>query len=338
MAQHIHVALAADQNYFEGLLTAAWSIARNCSRPQTLIFHILDGGIDDASFSYLQSRLQTFNCAIERLQVNQQNHFSSFQDYRGSGKMTYARLLLPDLLPNLHQVIYADVDTLWLIDIARLWDSLSPDAVIHCLPSQHTTPAELAWFEKHNLKFEFGKRFCAGVIVMNLDKFRNEALHLKMLQAIADSNGKVPCVDETVLNAYTFWRDDRKFIEPCWQRMSFGRLEPLDRDGFVIHYAVDTPWLSIHKYHHLLTDQHLIWHRFHAEARQSTPWKSLRMSNSVFDIIACRILFLMARYLPPARALLRLALIMRGKKQNLPALNIYMLPFDMRRTDRRLLP
>lgn len=46
---NIQVALSSDDNYFVGLLTTAWSIARNCSRPHNLIFHIIDGGISDAN-------------------------------------------------------------------------------------------------------------------------------------------------------------------------------------------------------------------------------------------------------------------------------------------------
>ena len=55
VAKTIHVALASDENYFEGLLTTAWTIVRNCSRPQSIIFHILDGGISKSSFDYIVS-------------------------------------------------------------------------------------------------------------------------------------------------------------------------------------------------------------------------------------------------------------------------------------------
>lgn len=338
VAKTIHVALASDENYFEGLLTTAWTIVRNCSRPQSIIFHILDGGISKSSFDYLQHRICRWGAQINSHYIDQDDNFGSFKAYHGSGRMTYARLLLPDLLPHISHIIYTDVDIIWVADIAELWDSLDPTAVIHYVPSQHTIKAELDWFANHNLSFEYGNRFCAGMIAINLTKFRQEKLHIKMLDAIVSSNGDVPCVDETVLNAFTFWRKDRQFLDGRWQHMSFGRKEPLEPKGFTLHFGTDAPWQSIHKYHHLLTDQHLIWHRFHAEARQISTWKSLRMPNGPFDIIACRTIFLLARYLPPVRAALRLALILRGKKQNLASLDLYMQPFDIRKVDRRLLP
>lgn len=334
----IHVTLASDSNYFEGLLTTTWSIARNCSRPANLVFHILDDGIPDDSFAFLKERIAHFGSSIDRIIVDQQSNFESFRPYHGTGRMTYARLLLPDLLPNVNQIIYTDVDIIWIADIAELWESLNPSAIIHCTPSNHTIKAELDWFSSYNLKFEYGKRFCAGMIVMNLAKFRKESLHIKMLDAIAASDGNVPCCDETVLNAFTFWRADRMYLDPRWQHMSFGRTTPLEANGFTLHFGTDAPWQSIHKYHHLLTDQHIIWHRFHAEARQISVWQSMRMPNGVLDIIFCRALFLAARYCGPVRGLLRLALTLTGKRANISALNLYMLPFDTRNVNRKLLP
>lgn len=334
----IHIALSSDENYFEGLLTTAWSIARNCSRAHDLVFHILDGGISETNWQFLKSRLSRYNCSVCRHTIDQQKHFGSFRTYHGTGRMAYARLILPDLLPDVDSTIYSDVDIVWIADIAELWDELDPNAIIHCTPSRHTIKAELDWFEKHGYKFEFGKRFCSGMIAMNLAKFRKESLHVKMLDAIAASNGNVPCVDETVLNALTFWRNDRAYLDGRWQHMSYGRTTPLEANGFTLHFGTDAPWQSIHKYHHLLTDQHIIWHRFHAEARQISVWRSMRMPNGVLDIILCRTLFLAARYCGLVRGLLRLVLTLTGKRGNISALNLYMLPFDTRNVNRKLLP
>ena len=335
----IHVALASDDNYFEGLLTTAWTIVRNCSRPGDVVLHILDGGISQDHWALLTDRLASFGCAIDRLKVDQGSSFGGFRSYHGGGKMTYARLLLPDLLPTTAQIVYSDVDIIWLADIAELWDSLDPDAIIHCTPSKHTIPAELEWFERYGYKFEYGKRFCAGMIAMNLAKFRAESLHHKMLKAIERSNGNTPCVDETVLNALTFWREDRGYLDPRWQHMSFGQLKPLEPNGFVLHFGTDAPWQSVHKYHHLLTNQHLIWHGFHAEARQITRWQSMRMCNSILDIVCCRTLYVLGSRNKIGRAILQFLLWLKNKSDSISYIDMYLRPFvipdDFR---RKLLP
>ena len=325
----IHVALASDNNYFEGLLTTMWSIARNCSRPSSLVFHVLDGGIPDDSFAYLKERIIHFGSTVDRITIDQQRNFGSFRTYHGNGRMTYARLLLPDLLPNVDQIVYTDVDIVWIADIAELWDTLDHNAIIHCTPSNHTIKAELDWFAAHNLKFEYGKRFCAGMIVMNLAKFRKESLHTKMLDTISACNGNVPCVDETVLNAFTFWRNDRAYLDPRWQYMSYGKTMPLDANGFVLHFGTDAPWKTIHAYHHLLTNQHFIWHGLHAEAREITTWQSLRLCNGILDIIACRVLFLAASKTRLGYVLLKFLLWLRNKSQALSYMDLYLRKFEI---------
>jgi len=334
----IHLALASDNNYFEGLLTTTWSVARNCSRANELAFHVLDGGISEQHWTFLTDRLSPFGCRVNRIAINDAQTFATFQTYHGNSRMTYARLLLPDLLPDVHQIIYSDVDILWAVDIAELWDSLNPNAILHCTPSKHSPQAEIEWCARFGFDFEHSTRFCAGMVVFNLDKFRAEGLHRKMLAALDACGGKAPCNDETVLNALVFGRKDRGFLSSRWQHMSGGQKQPLEATGCVIHYLMDTPWQSIHKYHHLMTDAHMLWHRFHAEARQISVWRSMRMANSIADVIFSRALAWSAHRIALVRHFLRGILILTGKKDALPSLNDYMMPFDISHINRHLLP
>lgn len=335
----IHVALASDDNYFEGLLTTAWSIARNCSRPKDLVFHILDGGISDNRWKLLVDRLSTFHCQIDRLTINQSENFASFKAYRGPGKMTYARLLLPDLLPQVNTVIYSDVDMAWIVDICELWDALNPQAVLHYVAKGgHAIQQEAEWFARNNFTLEEDKRFCAAMIVMNLAQFRTEKLHEAMLKSIADSNGDVPCCDETALNAFMFGRPDRQQISKRWLRPSGGRQDDLEPTGFVMHFGCDAPWRTLHTYHHMLTDAHVIWHKFHAEARQISTWRSLRMFNGVADIIGCRMLFLAASQISLVRSLVHLAMKLRGNKNSFACFDAYAVKLPFNKVDKHLIP
>ena len=338
-SETIHVALASDNNYFEGLLTTAWSLARNCSRPHDLVFHVLDGGIPDERWKLLAAQLEPFHCQLDRLTINQEASFGSFKAYRGPGKMTYARLLLPDLLPQVETVVYSDVDVAWVVDICELWDSLDHHAVIHYVAKGgRAVPKEAAWFSRNGFSLEEDKRFCAAMIVMNLARFREEKLHEAMLKVILDSGGDVPCVDETALNAFMFGRSDRQQISARWLRASGGKLDALEPDGFVMHFGCDAPWRSLHAYHHMLTDAHLLWHRFHAEARKISIWQSLRMFNGLADIVACRLLFVFASRIRPVRALVHLAMRLRGNKNSFACFDAYAVPLPFAKINKRLFP
>lgn len=325
----IHVALASDENYFEGLLTTVWSIVRNCSRPADLRFHILDGGIYDSKWQVLVDRVATSGCHISRLSANQESVFSTFASYHGAGKMTYARLLLPDLLPNINQIIYTDVDILWLTDIAELWDSLDPTAVVHVIPSLGAAPrAEQEWYQQHGYDFNHDLPFCAGMMVFNLTKFRAEKLHLKILETIRENGGKLPAADQTAINAHMFGRKDKIHLSRRWQRGS-GGYQDLEREGCVIHFCADAPWKSVGHTHHLITDQHMLWHRYHQEASGCTIWQSLRIGNSATAIIFGRILYKAATNSRIVRALLRLAMTIKGLRANIPCLDYYLTKFNL---------
>lgn len=240
--------------------------------------------------------------------------------------MTYARLLLPDLLPDVDQVIYSDVDIIWLADVAELWEGLLPTAVLHYVKDTilGQSVAETEWLAANHLQIE--NRFCAGMIVMNLSIFREERLGRKMLDMLDDHDGHIPDNDETVLNVFMFGRKDVVPLPRRWQCVSRGLDDFTDR-GFVLHFADDTPWRSLHAVHHMLTDQILLWHTIHAQARQTSTWKSLRQFHSVFDVIFCRTLYLCAVNCSLVRILLRFLLKLRGHSGGISCLNQFMVKF-----------
>ena len=313
----ISVVLASDDNYFRGLLVTAFTIAKNCSRPRDLLFYILDGGISDSNKRFLRDLLARYGCQTWIIDVANEKTISGFRPYHGS-TMTYARLLLPDLLPSVEKVVYSDVDVLWLADIALLWNVLNTDSIIHCVPpNPHAFPqdrsVEAEWMNNHGFQPRMERRFCAGVLVFNLRKFRDEGLHLKMLSTLVANHGEVPCNDETILNAFMFQRDDVGMLDFKWQ-IGMGNVKAIPPDcEFVLHFAADTPWKTIHANHHMLTDAILLWHKIYAAASGTTVWNSLRKCNSPFDIIAGRMFYLSASRCAFVRVILRVLMRLTGR-------------------------
>ena len=324
----IHVALASDDNYFEGLLVTAWTIATSCSRSAQLIFHILDGGITEEHYDLLKSKLFIFQCKLNRIIVGNNSRLKTFKAYHGS-LMTYSRLLLPEILQDVDMIIYSDVDMLWHVDIAKLWDSLDPSAIMHFVP-QHpasipkVNSEEESWFVRNGYNLKKEHYFCAGMIVMNLKRFREEGLHTKILNLLVTHRGSIPNNDQTALNAFMIGRDDACMLDSIWQvETSEAKLVPRNLE-FVLHYAEDAPWKSIHRIHHMLTDSFMLWHITHARIRNISVWQSLRSSNSAFDIIVGRGLYLAAASFGFVRMLLRFILILKGQKDGIPCLKGFM--------------
>ncbi len=325
----IHVVLASDNNYFEGLLTAAVSISVNCSRRNLLKIHVLDGGITDENWSSLEAMVRNCGSQISRIVVRQEDHFSGLGTYHGSGRMTYARLLIPDLLPDISQVIYSDVDVLWLSDVAKLWDGIDQDTCLGYVQPlgasfSRLSEASLDWYKENGCVNHEANHFCAGVIVMNIKKFRDEELHHQMLELLSRYCGNVPSCDEGAINAFMCGRPDVQCLPSNWQ-IGTGDVYLVDNAdvGLVLHYACDTPWRSLHSVHHMLTDSLLLWHRIHALIRGTTVWSSIRCGDSTFGVIVGRMLYIAASRFPPFRWMVELAMLCKGRALGIPCFRAF---------------
>ncbi len=315
-SEQIHVALASDNNYFRGLLVTAVSIVEHCSVPQNIVFHILDGGISEENWSFLKYQLENRQAVVQQLLV-EQDVFSQLTAWHGTGKMTYARLLLPDILPNVNHVIYSDVDFLWLDDVAKLWilknEELSIQFVRQGLRHPSVFAAEDEWLHKHGLSIDPDSYFCAGMILMNLKAFRHNLLHIITLKLLQANGGDAPFVDQTALNVVFSERTDKEELPSSWQTMTSDRSAFTNGFNIVLHYAGDCPWKPIYKTNHFLTDFHLLWHRTYSRICKISIWNSLRADNSIFMILLGRVLYLATCHCPFFRLLLKFYLRIREK-------------------------
>ena len=296
MSSKIHIALASDENYFRGLLTTVFSIIQYCTVPNRLVFHVLDGGISDANWRLLSKTCTSKGADLVHLSVDQ-TVFSSLDSWHGSGKMTYARLLLPEMMPAIDTVIYSDVDILWRTDIRMLWELRDSAISLHYVkepsPNSGFFRHEIDWLEHHNLSFDRGKYFCAGMLMINLERFRKYRFHEQALRMLVETGGDAPIVDQTALNCIFANRGDIAELPKLWQTMSSDRQALSTRTNAVIHYAGDCPWKPLLKTNHLLSDLLLLWHRTYCEIVGISVWKSLRADNSAPMIVFGRALYLM---------------------------------------------
>ena len=138
----IDIALASDAAYFPGLLVTAASLARAASRSARLRFNVLDGGIGEENLCFLRERLSLEHPHAElRTFPVDDARFKSLRAWNGSGRMAYARLLIPGLLPESEFAIYCDVDFLWMTDVAELWKLR--DGSVSCRRVGRRTPQRL---------------------------------------------------------------------------------------------------------------------------------------------------------------------------------------------------
>ena len=286
----IDIALASDQNYFVGLIVTACSIARYASRGRCLVFHILDGGIDAASFQLLETSIRQAhpNSEVDRIYVND-SRWDDLLSWHGS-RMTYARLLLPNYLPDVDHIIYADVDTLWLVDIAELWDLRNVKKPIQGCREYYNWPGllddEMAFYRAHNLEFCLENNINAGVLIMNLRLMREENF---VEQVFSFLEMKPPLNDQTAFNALLSKRIG--LLPVKWNVLSRDLTADNFKDGAVIHYAgAYQPWRA-NGLRWMFADNLMLWHRFNAKIRGVSLWKSISINCRLPEYVYRRLMF-----------------------------------------------
>lgn len=289
----VEVALPSDENYVCGLLVTAASMAKYMPSDVTLSINVLDGGIHDDTFASFTDKVRGIHERTEfrRLHIDE-SVFADYAEWSGN-RMTYARLMLAELLPDVDHVIYCDTDYLWLTDVSELW-KLRDDAVILQSSRDGAPETELrerVWCEKNGLAFDPERYFCAGLSFYNLRLFRQEQI-IRQVSDFLVAHPDVPFADQTAMNVLLGQRV--RLLPQKWQRFSRDLTDEELKLGCAIHFAGETPWRNLGLWITTITDSMLVWHRFNAHIHHISTWQSLRCWYGTCEIIRRRLVFHLA--------------------------------------------
>lgn len=180
---------------------------------------------------------------------------------------TYFRLLLPDLMPSVEKVLYIDCDVIANYDVAELFDIDIEDYFLVGTRDADSAANYINDEDYHNylddvIKLENPYDYMqAGIIVMNLKKFRKECSTAKLLKTALSRNWRFH--DQDTLNYLC--KGKIKFIDYAWNFVydyneGFRRSKEIlpnaphyiyqdylkaKRNPKMIHFSwVDKPWFS----------------------------------------------------------------------------------------------
>ncbi len=173
---------------------------------------------------------------------------------------TYYRVLIPELLPpSYHKAIYLDADVIVQADLGKLWDT--PFGGRHLLAVQDqgiwliSGPFGLKSYKSLGIP-EDAKFFNTGVLVLDLDKWRQDRIAEKIFDRVRHHPFDGIGHDQDGVNA-VLWNDWTE-LDPRWNQMpqllqlKVAEESRFDRDTFhrvledpyIIHYAYASakPW------------------------------------------------------------------------------------------------
>jgi len=258
----LHIVFASDQRFLRQLTVASGS-AVYASRASggRICLHILDCGIDEPSWTNYAALIDHV-AAKANVEVTLVRHcidmspFAKFGEWKGS-KAFWARLLIPDLLPEVDRCVYSDCDMFFVADPREMLDALDDpnvliaghrDPSVTCVPSKYLSSYEL-WCQKHRVEFDSATYVCSGLLAMNLAAFREEKIVEKCL-AFAAENPDIPLPDQTTLNRVCLRR--KALLPDGWGLLTY-ECRAFDGRIKAIHYAVCRcwPWETCRTYQHV---------------------------------------------------------------------------------------
>lgn len=169
--------------------------------PAVLDVHVFHSGLDDDEVASLRKTLEATGRDF-RFTANAfdpDKHFSNFAGLHGS-RMTYGRLVLPELLPQLSRVLYLDSDLIVRVDLHR---AFSADLGGHALGAVATSTFESSLDGPLAAVWDLPSdtpHFNAGVLLLDLDQWRQHGLTERTLAFIAQHVASLRSHDQSALN------------------------------------------------------------------------------------------------------------------------------------------
>ena len=193
----IQVVYACDDNYAMLAGVSIASLLGHCRSDTELTVHVLCSGVLEENMARLravgdgcQQRLVLLDASDAIRELSKQ-----YIDAQRWSLAAYARLLTPELLPDLGKILYLDCDTLVTDDITELWNTplgtASCAAVSEPFSALHKRNVGLAKDEPY---------YNSGVMLIDLAKWRAEDIIPRFAECIRRHNGLVPYVDQGCVN------------------------------------------------------------------------------------------------------------------------------------------
>tara|TARA_Y100001960_G_C14776781_1_gene883732 strand:+ start:2210 stop:3091 length:882 start_codon:yes stop_codon:yes gene_type:complete len=233
---NIPVFLASDDNYAPYVASTMASI---CDNTKSFIdFYILDGGITEENKEKIAKLKEKFdNFSLEFIYVDLEKEFKGFHTSGYITLSSYSRFLIPQLKTNLGKIIYSDVDVIAMGDIAEMYNE-----------DMHGYAVAAVWEEKYENGYNLERKnrlelddshkyFCAGHLIMDCDKWRQDNTLDKLMKIATEKSDKLVGHDQDALNIC--FSDNYQPL-PSKYSYFYGR-ETLD--SLVIrHYTKIKPW------------------------------------------------------------------------------------------------
>ena len=236
----IPIFYASDDNYLPYLAVSLQSLKENADKNYRYEVYILTAGASERFASRVQKYADerfciTFVDVGERLDEVKRD--LQLRDYYTGA--TYYRIFIAGMFPQYDKALYLDGDTVVLGDIAKLYNANIHDNYVGAVTDGVVSSANVfKRYTKEVLGIEATRYFNAGVLVMNLKKFREDDFYSQFRSLLLEYKFSV-AQDQDYLNVLC--KDKVQYLSQTWNTMPVSGEKT--RMPALIHYNLTAkPW------------------------------------------------------------------------------------------------
>jgi lipopolysaccharide biosynthesis glycosyltransferase len=239
----IHICTASDKNYgkYAGVMIA--SVLFSAKKDDELIFHILDGGISDVDKTYIEELKKIKAFEIIYYKIDDKEYEICPVSYLPIA--TFYRVKIASILKDVDKVLYLDCDLIVNKSLKELYNSDIENYWIAGIedPIAQKNKERLGYDEKYLY-------FNAGVLLINLKKWREDKIEAKLFEYMKNSREKIKWVDQDLLNDVLY--EKALEVDKRWnsQNFPYGHTYKDEKEykkalkkPYIIHYILaEKPW------------------------------------------------------------------------------------------------
>ncbi|CAD5259179.1 MULTISPECIES: glycosyltransferase family 8 protein [unclassified Imperialibacter] len=234
MKSQIAICCAVDSSYTFHLATMLFSLFHH-NQEEEFDVYLLHSGLNSQEVVPIERIVNSFSNRLHLILVDDQV-LEKAPIFGHVSIATYFRILVPNLLPKgLSRVLYLDSDILVLVKVRRIWELELGDHLLAAVRD-----GEGALYNYLGLR-EDEPYFNAGVLVIDLEGWRNEAIAEKAYKFLVDNPEKIKYWDQDALNFVL--RDRWKEMGSEWNFIWREGLREANSLGRIIHFIGEhKPW------------------------------------------------------------------------------------------------
>lgn len=208
MDTNINIVLASDDNYAQHMGIVIFSCLSNSEKPEELFFYILSYNISLQNKNKIHEIVNRFSASC--LIIEPPTEIYNDIPKKRYGVANLFRLSIGELLPkHVSKVIYLDCDVLLYADIKELWEAELGDCVVGAVTNLGLQPEK-------RLGIKEGEYFNTGVLLIDMEKWRNEGVGSKALSYMNSNINKLVFPDQDGINVILHKK--RKYLPLRWNQ------------------------------------------------------------------------------------------------------------------------